>query len=105
MIAVFLFSFWVFLMILFSFSVVRAFQEGAEQVKKLYQIPCSKCDFFTNDYRLKCAVNPTLACSEESYRCVDFEPKPIRKNTISCRWGNIVDFISQKFDYKIKNNR
>ena len=81
MIAAFFISFWVFLMILFSFSVVRAFKEGAEQVKKLHRIPCYKCDFFTNDYRLKCTVNPSLACSEEAIGCIDFEMKTVNCNS------------------------
>ena len=80
MVAAFFISFWVFLMIVFSFSVVRAFKEGAEQVKKLHRIPCYKCDYFTNDYRLKCTVNPSLACSEEAIGCIDFEPKKAIKN-------------------------
>ena len=75
MIAIFFIGFWVFLMIIFSITVVRAFKQGAEQLKKLHQIPCNNCDFFTNDYRLKCAVNPTIACSEEALGCVDFEAK------------------------------
>lgn len=87
MIAIFLISFWVFLMILFSFSVVHAFKQGAEQVRKLHRIPCYKCDFFTNDYRLKCTVNPSLACSEEALGCIDFEPKKIAKNAPRRKWG------------------
>ena len=92
MIAAFFISFWVFLMILFSFSVVRAFKEGAKQVQKLLRIPCYKCDFFTNDYRLKCTVNPTLACSEEALECIDFEPKKVIKNTSSPRWDRFKGF-------------
>ncbi|MEM6401730.1 MAG: hypothetical protein AAF757_16100 [Cyanobacteria bacterium P01_D01_bin.116] len=75
MVATFFISFWVFLMIIFSITVVRAFKQGAEQLKKLHQIPCYKCDFFTNDYRLKCTVHPTIACSEEALGCIDFEAK------------------------------
>ncbi|MEM1395589.1 MAG: hypothetical protein AAF915_08985 [Cyanobacteria bacterium P01_D01_bin.50] len=77
MIATFFIGFWVFLMIIFSITVVRAFKQGAEQLKKLHQIPCYKCDFFTNDYRLKCTVNPVIACSEEALGCIDFEAKKI----------------------------
>lgn len=90
MIAVFFISFWVLLMIVFSFSVVRAFKQGAEQVKKLHRIPCYKCDFFTNDYHLKCTVNPSLACSEEALGCIDFEPKKIVKNAPRRKWGKIL---------------
>lgn len=93
MIAVFLISFWVFLMILFSFSVVHAFKQGAEQVRKLHRIPCYKCDFFTNDYRLKCTVNPSLACSEEALGCIDFEPKNMTKNTSRGKWGKSNRFL------------
>ena len=94
MIATFFIGFWVFLMILFSLSVVRAFKEGAEQVRKLHRIPCYKCDFFTNDYRLKCTVHPSLACSEEALGCMDFEPKIIIKNTPPPKRGKCNRFRS-----------
>ena len=85
MVATFFISFWVFLMIIFSITVVRAFRQGAEQLKKLHQIPCYKCDFFTNDYRLKCTVHPAIACSEEALGCIDFEAKRIPAKNNSCR--------------------
>lgn len=71
-------------MILFSF---RAFEEGAEQLKKPHRIPCYKCDFFTNDYHLKCTVHPSFACSEQALGCIDFEPKTANKNNSSHKWG------------------
>ncbi|MGD1913730.1 MAG: hypothetical protein ACFB2X_23710 [Rivularia sp. (in: cyanobacteria)] len=83
MIATFFIGFWVFLMIIFSITVVRAFKQGAEQLKKLHQIPCYNCDFFTNDYRLKCTVNPVIACSEEALGCIDFEAKKIPSKKVS----------------------
>ncbi|MGD1875253.1 MAG: hypothetical protein ACFB02_19640 [Mastigocoleus sp.] len=49
--------------------------QGKKHLQKLHNIPCSGCDFFTNDYRLKCTVNPMKACSEEAINCNDFEPK------------------------------
>ena len=74
-------------MIIFSITVVRAFKQGAKQLKKLHQIPCYKCDFFTNDYRLKCTVNPTIACSEEAIGCIDFEAKQKPEKKSFCkRW-------------------
>lgn len=94
MVAIFFISFWVILMIIFSFSVVRAFQEGAEKLKKLHQIPCYKCDFFTNDYRLKCAVHPTIACSETALGCVDFEEKKIPYKKTCSRRGKKSNQIS-----------
>ncbi|TWH43186.1 hypothetical protein [Dulcicalothrix desertica] len=54
--------------------------QGASHVKKLHQIPCTNCDFFTNDYRLKCTINPLTACTEEAIGCRDFEYKTITSN-------------------------
>ena len=79
MVAIFFISFWLVLMIVFSFSVVSAFKQGVKQLKRLHQIPCYKCDFFTNDFRLKCTVNPIKACSEEALGCPDFEPQRLGK--------------------------
>ena len=84
MLAIFFISFWLILMIIFSFSVVSAFKQGAEQLKRLHQIPCYKCDFFTNDFRLKCTVHPIKACSEEALGCTDFEPQRPREKA-SCQ--------------------
>ena len=41
--------------------------------KKMHQIPCSNCRFFTGDYRLKCTVNPYIAHTEEAIDCQDFD--------------------------------
>ena len=39
--------------------------------KKMHQIPCTKCRFFTGDHRLKCTVNPHVANTEEAIDCPD----------------------------------
>ncbi len=49
------------------------FQSGINYVKRLHQIPCSRCTFFTNDYRLKCTVNPYSALTETAINCSDYE--------------------------------
>ncbi|WP_353933104.1 hypothetical protein WJM97_04240 [Okeanomitos corallinicola TIOX110] len=41
--------------------------------KKMHQIPCHKCQFFTNNYRLKCTVNPYIANTEEAINCKDYQ--------------------------------
>lgn len=79
MLVILFISFWVSLMIIFSLSVIKACKQGAENLKKLHSIPCYQCDFFTNDFRLKCAVNPTIACSDAALGCIDFEPKTSSK--------------------------
>ena len=61
--AVCFFNFWVSL------------QKGIAYIKRLHEIPCHACEFFTNDYRLKCTVRPMVASTEEAIACPDFQPK------------------------------
>jgi hypothetical protein len=49
-------------------------QDGIAYVKRLHQIPCHRCAFFTGDYRLKCTVNPYKALTEDAIACLDYEP-------------------------------
>jgi hypothetical protein len=42
-------------------------------VRRLHQIPCSNCIFFTGDYKLKCAVHPCKALTEEAIGCTDYQ--------------------------------
>lgn len=51
---------------------------GMKNVKRLHQIPCPNCRFFTDDFRLKCTLHPTYALTEEAIDCCDF----CSKNTI-----------------------
>ncbi|MDJ0675590.1 MAG: hypothetical protein QNJ36_09465 [Calothrix sp. MO_167.B42] len=73
------------LMILFFCSAWHTLKIGTEHLRKMHQIPCSGCDYFTNDYRLKCTVNPIKACSEDAIGCIDFEPKTANCN--ACQQG------------------
>jgi len=41
--------------------------------KSMHQVPCSNCQFFTSDYRLKCTVHPSIANSERAINCRDYE--------------------------------
>jgi hypothetical protein len=43
--------------------------------QKLHQIPCTNCQFFTGDYRLKCTVQPTIANTEAAITCMDYQAK------------------------------
>ena len=54
---------------------------AVHHLQRLHQIPCSKCAYFTGDYRLKCTVQPTLAMSEEAINCSDFlyRDRPLNK--------------------------
>jgi len=52
--------------------VLYTIQQGTSYVRRLHQIPCSRCTYFTGDYRLKCAVNPMSALTEEAIGCGDY---------------------------------
>ncbi|MFP4006396.1 MAG: hypothetical protein ACLFV6_00105 [Spirulinaceae cyanobacterium] len=66
-----------------GWSLWHTFRDGLHRLKRLHQVPCDRCAFFTGDYRLKCTVNPYTALTEEAIECFDFEP---RQGTIpSCQ--------------------
>lgn len=62
-------------LIFFILSIWFTLKQGINHLKKLHQIPCHACEYFTNDYRLKCTVHPIKACSEEALGCLDFKPQ------------------------------
>ncbi|MEL6931131.1 MAG: hypothetical protein AAFO95_21300, partial [Cyanobacteria bacterium J06600_6] len=55
-----------------SWSVISFCLDIIAQAKRMHQIPCTKCRYFTGDYRLKCTVNPAQANTEEAIGCSDF---------------------------------
>lgn len=65
---------WALLTIFLSSTWVAA-RDGIARVKRLHQIPCSGCQFFTGEYTLKCTVHPISALTEEAIDCSDFCPK------------------------------
>ena len=54
--------------------ITRHWKTGFIYVKRLHQVPCYKCKYFTNSCYLKCTVNPQLACSEDAIDCRDYQP-------------------------------
>ncbi len=48
-----------------------------DHMSKLHRVPCSKCQYFTDNRYLKCTVHPVLACSEEAIDCRDFIPQAL----------------------------
>lgn len=48
---------------------------GITTVKRLHQIPCANCRFFTGNYYLKCTVHPSRALSEAAINCPDYGSK------------------------------
>ena len=83
----------------FCLSIYLAVQEGITRLRRLHQIPCSRCAFFTGDYRLKCTVHPCKALSEEAIDCFDYEPigASVRANYLQsrCKSKKKADFAPQ----------
>ncbi|HIK29075.1 MAG: hypothetical protein N3E45_04555 [Oscillatoriaceae bacterium SKW80] len=67
-------SAWIFILAV-SWSIYRAIATTIASAKRMHQIPCSHCVFFTNDYRLKCPVQPKIALTEEAIGCLDYRQK------------------------------
>ena len=63
------------LIIIIAWSLWSAARGTVKIAKQMHQIPCSHCVFFTNYYRLKCTVNPSLANTEEAIDCADYRQK------------------------------
>ncbi|NMG05334.1 hypothetical protein DP117_00045 [Brasilonema sp. UFV-L1] len=66
-------------------SIWMSTRIGIANLKRLHQIKCADCRFFTNDFRLKCTVHPTYALTEEAINCSDFclKNKHLQKLTSS----------------------
>jgi hypothetical protein len=58
--------------VLFLVTLAITARDGIRYVKRMHQIPCPNCQFFTGDYQLKCALHPTFALSEAAIGCCDF---------------------------------
>ncbi|MDB9345741.1 hypothetical protein PN456_17520 [Nodularia spumigena CS-586/05] len=63
------------LIILLASSLWTAVRDGVSTAKQMHQIPCANCQFFTDNYRLKCTVHPSTASTEEAIDCCDYQPK------------------------------
>jgi len=61
-----------FLLALLVISGVRAIRDTMKRGKAMHKIPCTNCQYFTNDYRLKCTIQPNLANTELAVDCPDF---------------------------------
>lgn len=61
------------LVLLMGWNTVSGLRRGVDAVKKLHQIPCSSCRFYTGSYHLKCTLHPKIALSENAIDCRDYE--------------------------------
>jgi hypothetical protein len=61
------------LILLMAWSLFAAVQDSYRNAKRMHQVPCSQCRFFTGSYYLKCPVHPSRALSEAAIDCPDYE--------------------------------
>jgi hypothetical protein len=61
--------------ILLAWSLWTATRDSVKTAQQMHKIPCPNCQFFTNNYRLKCTVHPSIANTEEAISCCDYQPK------------------------------
>ena len=64
-------------------TVWIAFRQGWRNLKRLHQIPCDRCAYFTGEQCLKCAVHPTQAFTEDAIECLDYQPTTRRPGLMS----------------------
>ncbi|MBW4693431.1 MAG: hypothetical protein KME27_16905 [Lyngbya sp. HA4199-MV5] len=74
-----------FLVGFFCWSLWRTLQEGFRYLRRLHQVPCDRCRYFTGEQLLKCTVHPCKAFSEAAIDCLDFEMKPSGVSTMPYR--------------------
>ncbi|MDF5709109.1 MAG: hypothetical protein PUP90_15940 [Nostoc sp. S4] len=61
--------------ILIILNLWTAARDSVTTAKQMHQIPCTGCQYFTDNYRLKCTVRPSVANTEEAIDCSDYQPK------------------------------
>lgn len=62
---------WLVLMA-FVLAIALAMEDGVKQVRRLHQIPCHRCQYYTGSPYLKCPVHPLEALSEAAIDCRDY---------------------------------
>lgn len=61
------------IVLLTIWQVMSAMRDGWVRAKRMHQIPCADCQYFTNSHFLKCPLHPTSALSEAAINCQDYE--------------------------------
>lgn len=52
-----------------------ALDDGFKRLKRLHQIPCYRCRYYSRSPYLKCPLHPREACSEAVLQCPDYESR------------------------------
>ncbi|ERT05146.1 hypothetical protein M595_4896 [Lyngbya aestuarii BL J] len=85
---------------IFVWSLQRAFRDGIIHLKRLHSIPCSRCTYFTGDYRLKCTVHPKIALTEEALECGDYESCGDKKLRLQAVYSSSCDAVNIVHDFQ-----
>jgi hypothetical protein len=60
------------IVILFGWTLWSALHDAIARAEQMHQIPCTGCQFFTNNHRLKCTIQPRIANTESAINCPDY---------------------------------
>jgi hypothetical protein len=66
------------LVLLFVLAMLLAIQDGTRRLRRLHQVPCFGCRYYTGSPYLKCPVRPRDAASEAAIDCPDYEAAAAR---------------------------
>jgi hypothetical protein len=50
-------------------------QKSTRVSRELARLPCKKCQFFSNNHYMKCAVNPYVVMTSAANECQDYRSK------------------------------
>lgn len=62
------------LIFMVGWIIWAAIRDTVQRAKVMHQIPCTHCEFFTNDHRLKCTLHPAIANTERAIDCSEYSP-------------------------------
>lgn len=58
--------------VILALSKVIPDKDRQPNINHRQQIPCSNCQFFSNNHYLKCAVHPSTVLTEQALNCADY---------------------------------
>ena len=65
---VFCLSLWSIVGEVIVWKVLQGVNQGVNYAKKIHQIPCADCIYFTGDHRLKCTVDPIVLNNSVAFK-------------------------------------
>jgi hypothetical protein len=66
----------------FVWSIFQAAAVARVQLRRMHQVPCDRCIYFTNSSHLKCTVHPCKALTENAIDCRDFEVQRVPRQRV-----------------------